>query len=49
MQLSLRPYVTTGVALVGATVIAAAPDATGHARRNTNPQPGGAGGARESN
>ena len=25
MQLSLRPYVTTGVALVGATVIAAAP------------------------
>src|SRR3954447_26263986 len=25
MQLSLRPYVTTGVALVGASVIAAAP------------------------
>ncbi len=41
MQLALRPYVTTGIAIVGATVIAAAPmsryaDLDGH----TDPQPG---------
>ena len=45
MQLSLRPYVTAGVAIVGASVIAIAPIQPTPSD-DTNPQPGGGGCAR---
>ncbi len=42
MQLSLRPYVTAGVAIVGASVIAIAPIQP-TPPDDTHPQPGGGG------